>query len=80
MQRVEIEVDAFDYDDQNEAHLAEHGVTPDEIDSVLYNKPRFFANLPGRSATHVMIGLRQTRTGSITYRLFLAASSACGIP
>jgi hypothetical protein len=34
----------------------QHGVTPDDLDSVMHNAPRYFANLPGRSAPFVMIG------------------------
>jgi hypothetical protein len=44
---------------RNVDHLAQHGVTPADVSSLLDYKPLFFLNLPGRSATHLMIGRDQ---------------------
>lgn len=52
----DLEIAAFDWDDANVRHIARHGVTPEDAEYVLANGPLFFRNLPGRSATHVMIG------------------------
>lgn len=38
------------------AHLARHDVSERNVRRVLAGSPRFFNNLPGRAATHVMIG------------------------
>jgi len=52
----EIQVAFLDWDDQNTEHVARHGVAPEDVQAVLGNRPLFFRNLPGRSATHIMIG------------------------
>ena len=47
----------WDYSLQgNVAHLALHDVKPDDVYAVLSNSPIFFDNVPGRTATHVMVG------------------------
>ena len=43
-------------DEDNEAEMAAHGVTPEEVWQVWTNAPRYFRNKRGRSATHLMIG------------------------
>lgn len=43
-------------DEKNVEEIAEHGITTDQVASVLEGKPRFFRNKRGRAATHVMIG------------------------
>ena len=52
----EIDVQEFEWDEWNTAHLAEHGVLRSDVDAVRLNAPLFFANLPDRSGSHVMIG------------------------
>jgi hypothetical protein len=42
--------------EQNVEHFARHDVTPDDVFAVLRNGALFFDGLPGRTATHVMIG------------------------
>jgi hypothetical protein len=39
-------------DEDNEAEMAAHGVTPEEVWQVWTNAPRYFRNKRGRSATH----------------------------
>src|SRR5688572_8346759 len=52
-----VEVNELAWDpDGNVAHIAAHDVTPADVHAVLRNVPLFFSNLPGRTATHVMIG------------------------
>jgi hypothetical protein len=43
-------------DEDNEAEMAAHGVTPEEVWQVWTNAPRYFRNKRGRSATHLMVG------------------------
>lgn len=53
-----IEVLALEWDEVNTGHLIrEHGVHPADVEYVRSNNPLFFCNLPGRGATHVMIGI-----------------------
>ncbi len=52
----EIRVSYLDWDEQNTEHIARHDVAPEDLEFVLANGPLFFRNLPGRSATHIMIG------------------------
>ena len=51
-----IDVREFEWDESNLSHVAEHGVAREDVESVRDNAPRFFANLPNRSGTHVMVG------------------------
>jgi len=53
---IDLDVDSLEWDERNLTHVAQHGVTREEIETVLANAPQFFANLPERSGTHVMIG------------------------
>ena len=52
----DIEVLELDFDEDNIPHLAGHAVTVADVFAVLDNAPRYFRNLPGRGASHVMIG------------------------
>lgn len=51
-----IDVDALVFDDENEAKFAAHGLTVEDVQQVLDNRPRYYRNLPGRRASHVMLG------------------------
>ncbi|HEU0074791.1 MAG TPA: BrnT family toxin [Dehalococcoidia bacterium] len=53
---IDLDVDSLEWDERNLTHVADHGVTRDEVEAVLANAPQFFADLPERSGTHVMIG------------------------
>lgn len=53
---VEIEVAGLEWDEENEAHCARHGLTPMIAAKVLDGAPLFFAGKPRRTATHAMIG------------------------
>jgi hypothetical protein len=70
-ERRQIEVEAFEWDD-NEEHLARHGLTLEVVEQVRDNAPRFFANLPGRTASHVMIG--PDLSGSFCYVAIMATA------
>lgn len=52
----DIDVGSLDWDDENRAHIASHGVAREDVEFALANSPWFFRNLSGRSATHIMIG------------------------
>ena len=56
MERVEIEVGRLNWDLYNIGKVAAHGLTAKEVEEVANNEPRFFTNLPGRSAEYAMIG------------------------
>lgn len=60
-----LEVSSLDWDDENVSHIAKHDVAPDDVEYALANAPLFFRNLPGRSATHVMVG--QDDLGRVLY-------------
>jgi hypothetical protein len=51
-----IDVIGLEFDDVNVEHLARHGVTPDDLWSVLLTAPQFFMNLPDHGGSHVMLG------------------------
>jgi hypothetical protein len=56
---ADIDVSDFVWEygpEQNVEHFARHDVTPEDVLAVLRNGAIFFEGLPGRSATHVMIG------------------------
>jgi uncharacterized DUF497 family protein len=53
---VSLDVGELAFDDENEAKLAAHGVTIEEVLQVLDGAPRFFGNRRDRRATHVMLG------------------------
>jgi hypothetical protein len=63
--RDEIQVSALEWDEQNTEHIRRHEVEPEDVEFALANTPLFFRNLPGRSATHIMVG--QDHTGRILY-------------
>ena len=47
----------FDWDEDNLAHAARHGVTPIIVQQVAFNEPKLFANVgEGRTGSHLMIG------------------------
>lgn len=54
--QVEIDILNWDFDEQNSEHLARHDVEPADIYVVWQSDPAYFLNLPGRIATHIMIG------------------------
>ena len=53
---LDIDISGLDWDDENVDHIARHEVEPADVEFVLANAPLFFRNLPGRSATHVVVG------------------------
>jgi hypothetical protein len=55
----EVDVWWLDWNDEIVTHIARHEVTKEDVEHVLTHEPRFFQNLPGRSATHIMVGRDQ---------------------
>ena len=53
---MDIEVDGLVFDDENETKFAKHSVTVAEVQEVYDLAPRFYENLPGRRASHAMLG------------------------
>ena len=50
------EADDLEFDDENEGHLARHGVTPLEVFQVFRNAPTFVPNKKGHEAEWLMLG------------------------
>jgi hypothetical protein len=71
----EIELVELEWDQVNQTHIAEHGVTAREIEEVRNVAPKFYRNLPDRGGTHVMIG---PDSNGRFYYVVLAASSKAG--
>ncbi len=46
----------FVWDEEIRAHIRRHFVEPEDVEEALQGSPKFFRNLPGRTATHVMLG------------------------
>lgn len=46
----------LDIDDENEAHLAEHAITPAEVAQVFGDQPVFVRNKRGLTAAWLMLG------------------------
>ena len=79
---VDIEILSFIWDYRpggNVDHLARHDVTTEDVVAVRAGKPLFFHNLPGRAASHVMIG-RDGRGRSLYVALLAAADPGVWIP
>jgi len=53
---VAVEVRALSWDDQNEEHIAAHGVTPREVSQVVENPHMLVRNRKRRHAELLMIG------------------------
>lgn len=49
-------IDSWLWDDENEAHLAQHGVSRRIVEQVWLEQPKFRRNKRGRAASHQMIG------------------------
>jgi uncharacterized DUF497 family protein len=70
----EISIEELEWDDENMAHIEKHFVSPADVEAVRINSPLFFRNLPGRSATHVMIG--RDGSGRVLYVALLSTGAA----
>lgn len=46
----------FDWDEENEEHLARHGVTPEEVEQVFLGQRAFARNKTNRRGEWMMIG------------------------
>lgn len=49
--------ECFEWDDANVAHLAVHGIRPEEVEEIWLNDPIWAPNRRGRSGDWKMIGL-----------------------
>ncbi len=56
MQEPDAEGLEFEWDEQNEVHCAQHGVTPLIVQEIRDAAPKFFPNAEGKTGTHQMIG------------------------
>jgi hypothetical protein len=56
MEQVPLQIEGLIFDDENREHLAKHNVTELDVFDMLENQPKFFTNLPGRSAPNVVLG------------------------
>lgn len=50
------DTDDLDFDDENEAHLARHAITPTEVAEVFMDQPVFVPNKKGLAAAWLMLG------------------------
>jgi len=53
---VAVEVRALFWDEQNEGHIADHGVTPREVNQMVENPHIVVKNRNHRRGQHLMIG------------------------
>ena len=53
---ADIRVGAFQWDEAVEEHIARHGRERSDVEEARDSRAMFFENLPGRTATHVMLG------------------------
>lgn len=53
---MEIDVDGLLFDDENGRKFGVHGITAADVQEAYDLAPRFYENLPGRRASHVMLG------------------------
>lgn len=51
-----IDVSDLLFNDENDAKFARHRISPEDVQQVLDNRPRFYRNRPERRAAYVMIG------------------------
>ena len=56
METANIQVSGLVWDALSEAKIAVHGLSIQDVEAVRHNAPKFFTNLPGRSADYVMLG------------------------
>jgi hypothetical protein len=51
-----IHVSELEFDDNNLAELEAHGISVNQVVSMLGEKPKFFPNRKGRTGTRLMVG------------------------
>lgn len=56
MEQVNLDVQAFDFNDESIEHMARHRVQPEDVLEVLNASPQFFLNRRGRSAPNAIVG------------------------
>jgi hypothetical protein len=74
-ERVDLTVISFAWDfnpEGNVRHLADHGVSIENVNAFHANDPLFFRNVLGRAASHVMVG-RDNRGQSLYVTLKVTA-------
>lgn len=60
VETAEIRVSGFVWDAINLAKIAGHGLSIQDVEAVRHNAPKYFKNLPGRSANYAMLGRIRT--------------------
>jgi hypothetical protein len=65
----DITVDGWYFDEENTMHIALHFLEPADILAAWRAHPLYFRNLPGRTATHVMVG--EDSKGRLLYAVIL---------
>ncbi len=54
---MRLHIDLWEWDEANLDHLARHGITLELVEDEIWTEaPKYNKNLPGRSASHFMIG------------------------
>ena len=53
---AEIFLEDLYWDEEIREHIRRHSIEQEDVEAVLRGGPRFFSNLPGRAASHVMLG------------------------
>lgn len=48
LRKVTVYIEGFDWDDADIAHIAQHGVEPEEVEEVFYNEPLVRRSRDGR--------------------------------
>jgi len=61
----------WEWDDINVGHLAERGLTPEQVSEVWHGNPKFRRNKKHRAASHQMIG---ADAGGAFYAIFVRQS------
>ncbi len=43
-----MKIESFEWDENNEEHIARHGITPEEVEEVFFGKPLIYKSKYGR--------------------------------
>jgi len=66
----------FEWDENNENHLARHGITPNEAEQVVLNGPAWMRNKKGRSGDWKAVGITD---GGSALTIIVAVNSNDGV-
>jgi len=53
---MELYIEEWEWDEDNIEHLANRGITPELVEEVWLEAPKYAQNLPDRAASHLMVG------------------------